>query len=99
VRLTEDVEMFKCIYTKGHEFTVYGSSFRGWDLIDDDGNKIDECLFIHDKLELVSENEKLTLNLKLKDNLLEFIKIKQSMETTYTIDWIEVLKAIGYIYF
>lgn len=56
VRLLEDVEMFNCTYTKGHEFTVYGSSYRGWDLIDDDGNKMNECLFIHDKLELVSAN-------------------------------------------
>jgi hypothetical protein len=55
VRLLEDVEMFECVYTKGHEFTVYGASYRGWDLIDDDGNKIDECLFIHDKLELLME--------------------------------------------
>jgi len=53
VRVTEDIEMFNCTYTKGHEFKVYGSSYRGWDLIDDDGNKMDECLFIHDKLELV----------------------------------------------
>ena len=53
VRLLEDVEMFNHTYTKGHEFNVYGSSYRGWDLVDDDGNKIDECLFIHDKLELV----------------------------------------------
>lgn len=54
VRLLEDVKMFNSIYKKGHEFKVYSSSYRGWDLIDDDGNKIDECLFIHDKLELVS---------------------------------------------
>ena len=53
VRLLEDVEMFNCTYTKGHEFTVYDGSYRGWDLVDDDGNKMDECLFIHDKLELV----------------------------------------------
>ncbi len=53
VRLLEDVEMFNCTYTKGHEFNVIGSSYRGWDLKDDDGNEIGECLFIHDKLELV----------------------------------------------
>lgn len=57
VRLLEDVEMFTRTYTKGHEFTVYGGSYRGWDLIDDEGNKMDECLFIHDKLELVEESE------------------------------------------
>jgi len=53
VRIIEDVEMFDCTYTKGHEFKVYGSSYRGFDLIDDCGNRIDECLFIHDKLELI----------------------------------------------
>ena len=53
VRLLEDIQMFNCTYTKGHEFTVCGSSYRGWDLVDDDGNKIGECLFIHDKLELI----------------------------------------------
>lgn len=53
VRLLEDVEMFNCTYTKGHEFKVYGSSYRGFDLVDDDGNKMNETLFIHDKLELV----------------------------------------------
>ena len=53
IRLKEDVDMVNVTYTKGHEFTVYNSSYRGWDLIDDDGNKIDECLFIHDKLELI----------------------------------------------
>jgi hypothetical protein len=55
VKLTEDVEIFNRIYIKGHEFTVYGSSYRGWNLIDNEGNKIDECLFIHNKLELVNE--------------------------------------------
>lgn len=54
VKLTEDVELFACTYTKGHEFTVCGSSYRGWDLVDDDGNKMGECLFIHDKLELIN---------------------------------------------
>ena len=40
-------------YPKGHEFTIYGSSYRGWDMIDDAGNKVDECLFIEHILELV----------------------------------------------
>ena len=58
VRLTDDVEMFNRIYEKGHIFKIYGDSgFRGWDLIDDDGNKMDECLFIHDKLEVVDIKE------------------------------------------
>ena len=53
VRLLKDVEMFNCTYTKGHEFNVISSSYRGWDLKDDDGNEMVECLFIHDKLKLV----------------------------------------------
>lgn len=53
VRLTKDVSLFHRTFTKGHEFTVYGSSYRGWDLVDDDGNKMDETLFIHNKLELI----------------------------------------------
>ena len=55
VRLIEDIEMIYHTYTKGHEFNVIGSSYRGWDLKDDDGNEMSECLFIHDKLELVDE--------------------------------------------
>jgi len=51
VRLIDDTNRF----SKGHEFTVYGHSFRGFDLVDDQGNKMDECLFIHDKLELIEE--------------------------------------------
>lgn len=53
VRLNEEHKMFNCTYTKGHEFNVVGSSYRGFDLEDDEGNKIHECLFMHDKLELV----------------------------------------------
>lgn len=55
VRLLEDIEMHNCTYTKGHEFNVVGSSYRGWDLKDDDGNEISECLFIHDKLEAIAK--------------------------------------------
>jgi hypothetical protein len=53
IRLKEDVAMFNCTYTKGHEFNVVSQSQRGFDLEDDDGHKMEECLFIHDKLELV----------------------------------------------
>lgn len=52
VRITEDISLFNKVFEKGHIFTIYGSSYRGWNLIDDNGNKMDECLFIHDKLEL-----------------------------------------------
>ena len=53
VRLTDDEEMINCTYTKGHEFNIISESERGFNLEDDDGNKILECLFIHHKLELV----------------------------------------------
>lgn len=64
VRITEDINLFNKIFKKGHKFKIYGSSYRGWDLIDDDGNKIDECLFIHDKLELCSIKEERLQKLK-----------------------------------
>lgn len=54
VKLKEPIEMFNCTYTKGHKFIVYGESQRGFNLIDDDGNKMNECLFMHDKLELIN---------------------------------------------
>lgn len=53
IRLTEDHEMTDCIYHKGHEFTIYDSNYRGFDLIDDDGNKLMETAFIINKFELV----------------------------------------------
>lgn len=64
VRLLKDVEMHNYTYTKGHEFTVYDESERGWDLEDDDGNKLCECLLIYDKLELVEK-------IKYPDELLD----------------------------
>jgi hypothetical protein len=57
VRLKEEQVMPGYMtFERGHEFTVYGSSYRGFDLIDDNGNKLDECLFIHNKFELVSSD-------------------------------------------
>lgn len=56
--------MHNYTYTKGHEFTVYDESERGWDLEDDDGNKLCECLLIYDKLELVEK-------IKYPDELLD----------------------------
>jgi len=55
IRLLEDVDMNKILYKKGHEFTVVSSSFRGLDLEDDDGNRLDETLFIHSLLELIEK--------------------------------------------
>jgi len=40
---------------KGHEFNVVSSSYRGFDLLDDEGNHLDETLFISDLLELVDK--------------------------------------------
>ena len=53
VKLNDDVHMTDIIYKKGHEFTVYRGSDRGWDLVDDEGNKLDETRFISNKLELI----------------------------------------------
>lgn len=53
VKLLEDVEMFNCTYTKGHEFNVVSQSQRGFNLEDDDGNKIREALFIDGNMELI----------------------------------------------
>lgn len=47
IRIKEEVRMTKITYPKGHEFKVYNSSYRGLDLIDDEGNKLDETLFIN----------------------------------------------------
>lgn len=58
VKLTKDIEMFARTYKSGEIFTVYGSSYRGWDLINDKGEKIDETLFISDKYELCIKEER-----------------------------------------
>lgn len=53
VRLGINIELLTCTYTKGHEFTVIGESRRGWDLMDDNGNEIQEVFYVHGKLELI----------------------------------------------
>jgi hypothetical protein len=52
VILIEDIEMFARTYKIGEIFTVYGSSYRGWDLVNDKGEKIDETLFSEHKYKL-----------------------------------------------
>lgn len=42
VRLNSDVETLSGTFTKGTELTIVGESFRGWDLEDDDGNRLYE---------------------------------------------------------
>ncbi len=46
VEFTEDYEFNGKLYKKGHRFKVIGSSYRGLDLEDADGNRIYETLFI-----------------------------------------------------
>lgn len=56
VRITEDIDKFP----KDHEFTVYGCTDRGWDLIDSNGNKLDETRMISSKIELVKPTAAIT---------------------------------------
>lgn len=65
VILNDDTNRFN----KGHEFTVYGYSYRGLNLIDDNGNKMDECLFITDKIELIPIKEIRKRKIKKLDGL------------------------------
>lgn len=59
VILIEDVVMFNKTYKKGHKFKIYGDSgYRGWDLIDKDGNKIDETRFIQHRYILDIKEER-----------------------------------------
>jgi hypothetical protein len=58
VRINSDVKLFGRTFTKGHEFTVFDSGPRGWDLIDDEGNKLLETGLMNDKIELVEEEPK-----------------------------------------
>jgi hypothetical protein len=54
VVLIEDYEFHK-LYKRGHQFTIIDTSYRGWDIEDDDGNRIYECLFIHNKFVSLDE--------------------------------------------
>lgn len=65
VVLKEKVEMSYITYYPGHEFTIIGSSgFRGWDLEDDDGNKLYETRFV--KFDNISEVRDRKINEILK---------------------------------
>lgn len=74
VKLKEDYTLFNKVYKKDHVFTIKDMSYRGWDLEDTEGNKIDEALFIHDKFELICECSSLTeehdcpFELEINDN-------------------------------
>lgn len=50
VELDEDVKVLAGTFTKGHRFTVIGEGERGFDLEDEDGNKLLETRFVNLKL-------------------------------------------------
>jgi len=52
VILIQDIDMHNKVYKKGHIFKIYNESDRGWDLIDRNGDKIDETRFCSDRYEL-----------------------------------------------
>jgi hypothetical protein len=52
----EDFEFNGKIYKKGPQFKIVGEdSMRGYNLEDDNGNRISETRFISDKYELISK--------------------------------------------
>ena len=52
----EDFEFNNKLYKKGHQFTIVGNDdIRGYDLEDDNGNRIGETRFILHKYELLSK--------------------------------------------
>jgi len=53
VKLNEEVDMGYCVYSKGHEFNVVSQGERGFNLEDDDGNKIFETRLMYYKLDLI----------------------------------------------
>jgi len=69
VRLLERIEMTNITYEIGHEFTVFDSGERGWDLIDDNGNKLYETRFV--KMEyynLIEERKEKLFKIKKRIN-------------------------------
>ena len=51
--LNEELDMGYCVYTKGHEFNVISEGERGFNLEDDDGNKVAETRMVLYKFNLV----------------------------------------------
>lgn len=71
IRIKEPLEMLHKTYPKGHEFTIIGSSgFRGWDIMDDEGNTVYETLFSQNTFEEIDllEQRKRKIN-KIKKNI------------------------------
>lgn len=61
IKLNKPLEMYNKTYPVNHQFTVIRSSYRGWDIIDDYGNEVCECLFIQDTFELLDRNDKIDI--------------------------------------
>ena len=54
IKLNENVDLGWCIFLKDHEFNIISEGERGFNLEDDDGNKIGETGLMQYKLELVN---------------------------------------------
>ena len=53
IKLNAELKMHNITYPIGHQFVIVSDSgYRGWDIRDDDGNMVYECLFIQDTFEL-----------------------------------------------
>lgn len=68
VYITEEVGIFGKIYQAGHQFTITGSSYRGLDLEDDNGNKIAETLLINNIIRPISELRDKKIDIITKDD-------------------------------
>lgn len=53
IRITEDIVMFNATYHKGHEFKIVYSGPRGFDIEDDEGDRLIECMFIQKYFERI----------------------------------------------
>jgi len=67
VVFTEDYYFNNKLYEKGHKFKVTGSSYRGLDLEDFEGNRICETLFISNIIKPISELREEKIDKILKD--------------------------------
>ena len=67
VYITEEVKLFGHIFEAGHQFTIISSSERGWDLQDDDGNKMCETRFMNGQIKSISESREYKINIILDD--------------------------------
>lgn len=54
IYITEELKMNNKVYPIGHQFVIIGSSPRGWDIKDDEGNTVYETLFISHTFKSIS---------------------------------------------